>query len=59
MEYHGGSESQALATIQDKIHANVKEVLSRATTTGELPRKVAMDIARERVQAAMRYRKTY
>ena len=59
VEYHGGSESQALATIQDKIHSNVKEVLSRATTTGELPRKVAMDIAHERVHAAMRYRKTY
>jgi glutamate dehydrogenase (NAD(P)+) len=59
VEYHGGGESQALATIQDKIHGNVKEVLSRATTTGELPRKVAMDIAHERVHAAMRYRKTY
>ena len=59
VEYHGGSEGQALATIEEKIHDNVKEVLSRATTTGELPRKVAMDIAHERVHAAMRYRKTY
>ncbi|NIP15958.1 MAG: Glu/Leu/Phe/Val dehydrogenase [Pseudomonadales bacterium] len=59
VEYHGGSESQAMATIRDKIHDNVKEVLSRATTTGDLPRKVAMDIAHERVHAAMRYRKTY
>jgi glutamate dehydrogenase (NAD(P)+) len=58
VEYHGGSESQAMATIEDKIHSNATEVLSRATATAELPRKVAVDISHERVRAAMRFRKT-
>jgi hypothetical protein len=45
--------------IEEKIHANAKEVLSRARRTGELPRNVAMDIAHERLRSAMRFRKTY
>ncbi len=59
VEYHGGNESQATATIETKIHANVEEVLARAAQSGELPRKVALDIAHERVRSAMRFRKTY
>jgi glutamate dehydrogenase/leucine dehydrogenase len=59
VEYHNGTEAQALATIEEKIGANVDAVMTRALASGELPRQVAMDIAGERVRAAMRYRKRY
>ncbi len=59
VEYHGGNEAQAMATIEDKIRANTREVLSRAKATGEPPRQVAMDIARQRVLRAMKVRHTW
>ena len=59
VEYHQGSEAQAMSTVEQKIRANVQEVLDRTTQTGALPRAVALDIARERVQRAMAYRRTF
>jgi glutamate dehydrogenase/leucine dehydrogenase len=56
VEYHGGSQSQALATIADKIRANVTEVLTRAADGNVLPRRAAQEIARERVLKAMSFR---
>lgn len=56
VEYHGGSQSQAMATIAEKIRANVTEVLSRAKAEGILPRAAAMQIAGERVRTAMSFR---
>ncbi len=56
VEYHGGTESQALATIEDKIGSNVKELLQRADARGELPREAAVAMARARVEEAMAYR---
>ncbi len=56
VEYHGGSESQAMQTIRDKVRANVEAVLTRAKTRDELPRAAAMAIARERVLRAMSFR---
>jgi glutamate dehydrogenase (NAD(P)+) len=58
VEYHGGSQSQAMATILDRIGANVREMLERSTAEGLAPRTVASSIARERVQSAMQYRHT-
>jgi glutamate dehydrogenase/leucine dehydrogenase len=58
VEYHQGSESQAMATIREKIGANTRAVLSRAQAAGELPRAVAREIARERVAEAMSFRRT-
>lgn len=55
VEYHGGSQSQAMDTIAGKIRANVTEVLGRAEAEGVLPRAAAMDIARERVLKAMSF----
>ncbi len=56
VEYHGGTQSQALDTIAEKIHNNVTEVLQRAATEDQLPRAAALAIARGRVQKAMSFR---
>lgn len=56
VEYHGGSEAQALATITRRIGANTTEILSRVAGGGETPREAALGIARERVLRAMSFR---
>ncbi len=56
VEFHGGSQSQALESIAEKIRANVTEVLRRAVEDGALPRAAAMQIARDRVRKAMSFR---
>ena len=56
VEYHQGSEQQALATIADKIRVNVRAVLERCRDRGELPREAALAIARQRVLTAMSFR---
>jgi glutamate dehydrogenase/leucine dehydrogenase len=53
VEYHGGAESQAFEVIEDKIRANVAEVLSRASRDHVLPREAAVRLAEERVAGAM------
>jgi glutamate dehydrogenase (NAD(P)+) len=57
VEYHGGSEPQALATIEEKIRANTEAVLEAARRRGVLPRQAAVDLAVERVRRAMGYRR--
>ncbi len=59
VEYHQGSETQAMATIEEKIRSNVSAILSRAARTGATPRAVALEIAGERVRRAMEYRHTH
>ena len=59
VEYHRGSETQAMAVIEEKIRANVREVLDRARAERLLPRQVAETIARERVERAMATRRTW
>jgi glutamate dehydrogenase/leucine dehydrogenase len=59
VEYHGGTEAQAMASIEEKIRANVRAVLTRAAATGALPRQVAQALARERVLEAMSVRRTW
>jgi len=59
VEYHQGSETQAMHTIEEKIRANVAEVLTQVADSGALPRAVAMDIAHRRVGMAMQYRRTF
>ncbi|MEQ6918114.1 Glu/Leu/Phe/Val family dehydrogenase [Halomonas aquatica] len=58
VEYHGGRQGEALDSIAEKIRANVSEVLRRAERGRVLPRHAAVEMARERVLAAMRYRRT-
>lgn len=54
VEYHGGTQAQAIQAIDEKIRANTAEVLDRAKTAGILPRAAAVAMAEERVRAAMK-----
>jgi glutamate dehydrogenase/leucine dehydrogenase len=57
VEYHGGTQVQALQTIEEKIRANTEEVLANAKNTGTLPRQAAVALAEARVKKAMAYHK--
>ena len=57
VEYHGGTQSQALQTIEEKISANTEEVLANAKTRNLLPRQAAVELAEARVRKAMEYQK--
>jgi glutamate dehydrogenase/leucine dehydrogenase len=57
VEYHGGTQAQALQTIDEKIRANTDEVLRRAKEQGVPPRTAAVTMAEERVRRAMRLRR--
>ena len=59
VEYRGGREGEALEAIDEKIRANVAAVLRRSEQDGMRPRDAAVVLARERVLAAMRYRRTW
>jgi glutamate dehydrogenase/leucine dehydrogenase len=57
VEYHGGTEAQAFAAIEEKIRENTRAVLARARAAGLLPRAAAEALARARVAEAARYRR--
>jgi glutamate dehydrogenase (NAD(P)+) len=57
IEYHGGTQAQALTAIEERIRANTRETLERARMGGLLPREAAIHMASARVEDAMRYRK--
>jgi glutamate dehydrogenase/leucine dehydrogenase len=57
VEYHGGTQAQALQTIEEKIRVNTEEVLANAKKTGSLPRQAAVALAEGRVRKAMGYQK--
>jgi glutamate dehydrogenase/leucine dehydrogenase len=57
VEYHGGSETQAMATIEEKVRRNTEEVLNQARARKCTPRQAAIDMARSRVQEAMKFRR--
>jgi glutamate dehydrogenase/leucine dehydrogenase len=57
VEYHGGVQSQAFSTIEEKIHSNTEEVLKQARKSGCLPRQAAIELAERRVRKAMEYRR--
>ena len=59
VEFHQGSESQALQTIADKIGSNTRQVLERSRSNNELPRQAAFQIAAERVQEAMSFQQLF
>lgn len=56
VEYHGGSQSQAFATIRDKISQNTREVLESARAKGIGTRQAANELAERRIRSAMSYR---
>ncbi len=57
VEYHGGSQSAALATIEEKIAYNVREVLETARDQQMMPRESAKHLAEQRVRRAMALRR--
>ncbi|MGE5216980.1 MAG: Glu/Leu/Phe/Val family dehydrogenase [Chloroflexota bacterium] len=57
VEYHGGTQAQALQTVEEKIRANTEEVLANAKKSGKLPRQAAVELAEARIRKAMEYRK--
>lgn len=57
VEYHGGTQAQAFAVIEEKIAANVPEVLGRSKEQGILPRRAAEEMAAARVREAATYRR--
>jgi glutamate dehydrogenase/leucine dehydrogenase len=57
VEYHGGTETQAFAVIEEKIRTNTRAVLEQARAEGVLPRAAAEALARARVREAARYRR--
>ena len=57
VEYHGGTQTQAFETIEEKIRTNTDQVLEHARKTGMLPRQSAVFLAEERVKWAMAYRR--
>jgi glutamate dehydrogenase/leucine dehydrogenase len=56
VEYHGGSEGGAFEQIAQKIRQNTELVLSRSREEKIEPRRAAVELARERVQQAMKFR---
>ena len=57
VEYHHGTQSLAFQTIEQKIRENTREVLQTMRTRRITPRQAALDLAGERVRAAMGYRR--
>ena len=57
VEYHGGTQAQALETIEEKIRRNTEEVLASAKNANSLPRQAAVALAEARVRKAMIYQK--
>jgi glutamate dehydrogenase (NAD(P)+) len=57
VEYHGGTESQAMAAIEDRLRKNTRAVLERARADQTTPRAAAEALAHERVRAAMALRR--
>lgn len=57
IEYHGGTEAQALAVIEERIRANTRETIERAHAGRVPPRQAATRMATARVREAMGYRR--
>ena len=57
VEYHGGTQTQAFAAIEEKIRANTQSVLTEAKRTRALPRTAAVALAKQRVRRAMETRR--
>jgi glutamate dehydrogenase (NAD(P)+) len=57
VEYHGGTQTMALETIEEKIRANTAQVLEQSAEAGTPPRQAAVALAKARVRTAMEYRR--
>lgn len=57
IEYHGGTQAQALQAIEEKIRTNTTMVLDRSRQLGIMPRQAAVAMAGERIRKAMKFRR--
>jgi glutamate dehydrogenase/leucine dehydrogenase len=57
VEYRGGTQTTALALIDEKIRTNTGAMLDEVRRTGALPRTAALSLATGRVRRAMRTRR--
>lgn len=57
MEYHGASQRAALETIEEKLRRNTLQVLETARRQQILPREASMEMAMQRVNRAMNFRR--
>ena len=57
MEYHGATRTAAFQAIEERIRANVEQVLGEAQRAGVPPRRAALDLAVGRVRRAMALRR--
>lgn len=58
VEYAGGGEAQAFATIEEKISQNTRDLMNRIRA-GASPRTAAEQLALERLATAKTYRRTF
>lgn len=58
VEYRGGTKKQAFVEIEEKLRENTKAVLEKSRLERTLPRDAALELAKERVLEAMRYRRS-
>lgn len=59
VEYRGGTEKEAMATITERIRQNSGEVLRMAKDKGILPRIAANRVAEARLRAAIAFRRVF
>ena len=57
MEYEGGNQAAALASIEEKLRYNTEQVLEAVKHKQILPREAAMEMAVKRLKKAMSFRR--
>lgn len=57
MEYQGASQKAAFDTIEEKLRRNTQQVLETAKREQILPRQASLQMARQRVEKAMSFRR--
>lgn len=57
MEYHGASQTAALEAIEEKLRRNTAQVLETSRRQPILPREAAMELAMQRINRAMSFRR--
>jgi glutamate dehydrogenase (NAD(P)+) len=57
MEYHGASQTAALEAIEEKLRRNTAQVLEVSQREQILPREAAMELAMQRINRAMSFRR--
>ena len=57
VEYRGGTKTQAMTSIEERIRDNTREVLEQSKAANCAPRQAALEIASARIHEAQRYRR--